>query len=234
MGKKLNYIESIVIEPQDSAIELAKAATMALAGVLGWSADLTSSQNAFVWQKSDNSGVHIGFSTGATGTTLGSYIYTNVGNSTLSNTNTSFYTAWATGTYYRLYYCKTSNSIAYGLCKDGDTPVLATICAKNTDGTYKVLQNTTTASTSTGSAKFWYIGEEDVTAKSYYVPNNIAAGVSTSIVKAPDIWGGCMFADLFVLFSCPTVNNDMVLYIDGEYYRSLSFGNNCGFALKVG
>lgn len=67
------------------------------------------------------------------------------------------------------------------------------------------------------------------------LPRNSSAGTSTSIVRAPDIWGGCMFNDLYILYSCPHLTCDMVFYLDGEYYRYISGTNYyAGFAIKVG
>lgn len=61
---------------------------------------------------------------------------------------------------------------------------------------------------------------------------NSSAGVSTSIVKMPDIWDDAMFNDLYYVVSCPFNSTDRVFNIGGKNYRSVGVnGSYMYFAL---
>lgn len=209
------YINSILIEPQESAAELAAAAAAALAKVLGWTLD-----GSDVWQNEDKSGIRLGFFNSSSG------VYSRIGNSAVSVGYHNTY--WYSDKYYRLYYYSTGSTTVYGISDESSAVRLSNILAKNSAGEFKALQ-------AYGSTTFYEVGKDDVVLREFDLPQNNKAGVSTSIVRAPDIWGGCMFEDLYILYSCPDLTADMVFYLDGKYYRYICGTNYyAGFAIRVG
>lgn len=209
------YINTITIAPQESADNLAAAFAVALGTAIGWTVDGTN-----VWQDKTKDGLRFAFAAFST------IVYFYVGNSIGTFSSNSL--PYAANAYYCLDYYNTGSTIAFGARKSGTAAItLHTLCVRNTMGKYKMLEAYSTF--------FDYVDISVSSAKRYYlVTSNNDDGISTSIVKAPDIWDGCMFQDLYLMISCPQNSTDKVFYINGQYYRYVGIRGTEGFAIPVG
>lgn len=212
------YINSIEITPQESAAALAAAMAESLANALGW----TLSGNNVI-----KPGTGMRFAFVAENGWVSLYVananyWTSVSS---SNTTGGFNTA---STYF-VDYIRTESTVAAGIRPAGKVIKMTNIIAENTVGESKAIEiHTATGSTAT----LVYLAENYSSAKTFYLPCNTSEESATAIVKMPDIFGGCMFRDLYAELSCPYKSSDKVYYIGGKYYRHIGWGNG-GFALPV-
>ncbi len=203
---------SIIIEPQESASALAEAAAQALGSALGW---MVSGSN--VWQKED--GLRIRFYEPTSGN-----IAIAVGNQYVLANNGAM--AFNSAKNYCIDYIKTEHTVAVGIRQENGAICMPTIIAENALGEFKALMCTISS-----AAFCYYIDENSTTAKQNNMTITTTAGVSTALVRCPDIWGGCLFADLYQLVSCPFSGTDKAFVIGGKTYRFASGSPTVGFAL---
>ncbi len=199
-------MKTIAIDKQESAVGLAQAFSAALANELGWIAENTTDGatlkkegiNIYFKFRGWNSSVYLGVSNGYA----------------IIESGSTSYTADAT---YNLYVLKSpQGSIAVGHGKTTTGVNLINIIAQNEAGEYvgMALPSSNVAVPS--------IRGIDTTSKNIMTSINPISdsGVCTSIVKLPDIWGACMFNDLYAVLSCPYESTDRVFYIGGKCYRT--------------
>ncbi len=87
-------------------------------------------------------------------------------------------------------------------------------------------------STFSGDDGVWsYCQEGDSVRKEYRVFLNTDS-TKLSIMKAPDIYGGCMFKDLYIIGANPYSATGMIMAIDGKQYMQISAGQT-GFAVEI-
>lgn len=199
-------MKTIAIDKQESALDLAQAFGAALANEIGWIAENTST-GATVKKE----GINIYFKfRGA-----GSYVYLGVSNGyAIIESNSTSYTADAT---YNLYVLKSpQGSIAVGHGKTTTGVNLINIIAQNEAGEY-VGMSFPSSNIAVPSIRGVNMTSKDIMTS--IIPIS-GSGVCTSIVKLPDIWGACMFNDLYAVLSCPYESTDRVFYIGGKYYRT--------------
>lgn len=201
---------SIVIEPTESTQALAVACAAVVAQAFGWTAS-----GGSVWQKED--GLRFAFTRNdsVVGIAVGNKNTYSVGNNV----------AFSSGDYYRVDLIKTTDSFAVGIRKENGAIAIPAIISKNARGEYKAVI------TPSGSNAALYLDESFSTTKVFALTISNTAGVSTSIVRAPDIWGGCMFNDLYMMVSCPYSSTDKSFIISGRTFRFLSGAGGIGFAL---
>ena len=209
------YINSIEIPPQESAEALAAAMADALAGGLGW----TQSGNDVI---KTETGLRFAFLAPA-GIKLA------VGNAAAYIDSNNSIVFSAASTYY-VDYIRTDSAVAAGIRVAGGTIVLANIIAENTAGEHKAIG---VMSLNGNTTVLYYLAEDYTNSKTMFLPLNTSADCATSIVKMPDIFGGCMFRDLYIELSCPYRAKDKVYYIGGKYYRHVGLEQG-GLALPVG
>lgn len=203
-------LNTITIAKQETAAAMVEAMASALGEALGWTVD-----GGSVWQSAEKTGLRFYF------WYSGSIIYLAVGNENGSsywgNTGTI---AFRTSEHYCVNYIKSTNIIVVGANGYNAAPRLSAIIAQNADGDWKGITN--------GS----YYAADSLSVKSIPIAYSNAAGISTSLVKCPDFWGGCMFKELYMVLSCPSTDIDKVLYIDGKYFRYIGY-NAFGYAVEV-
>lgn len=206
------YINTIQLEPQESAQALAEAMAQALGKALKWTVDGTS-----VW--APGGGIAIQFRVNSTSVAPG------VRNSAVSSDG-DVSLPWSAGKYFCVDYVWTGSTLAAGI-RLADSPIdLTVVIAKNTSGAYKGL--------AIFSNNLRYLAEGFTVAKTSTGFTVSVAGVSTSIVKFPDMWGGCMFTDLYFVMSCPAASQtDLVFFIGGKYYRRVGTSQSLCFAVPV-
>ncbi len=102
---------------------------------------------------------------------------------------------------------------------------IGAIIARNTSGGFAGI--ITSTNTPTIIKPSWS------TNKTVNVPSNTAEGMATSLVLYPDVYGGCMFEDLYMVYSCPLNTTDKVIHIDGKNFRYIGVSGSYGFALAV-
>ncbi len=206
------YINTIQLEPQESAQALAEAMAQALGKALKWTVEGTA-----VW--APGSGVAVQFRVSS------SSVATGIKN-TITSADGSAALSWAAGRYYCVDYVQTGSTLAAGI-RLADSPILLdTIIAMNTVGEYKGI--------ALYSNNLRQLAEGYTAAKSSNGFTVSAAGASTSIVRFPDMWGGCMFTDLYFVMSCPAASQtDLVFYIGGKYYRRIGAAVSLALAVPV-
>lgn len=198
-------MKTIYIDKQESAAALTSAFAAALAEEIGWTAD-------GVNVKKDN--VNIYFKFALSGTTV-----------TLKVTNgyadsSAGYVSYADAATYRLNISQTAaGSIAVGIGKNNDIAKLDTIIAQNTAGEYVGIAF---SSSSTATIR----GVETGTRTQSSISPFNGDGISTSIIKMPDVWGAAMYKDLYLIFSCPFRSADLTFYIGGKNYRAIGTNPN--------
>ncbi len=206
------YINTIQLEPQESAQALAEAMAQALGKALKWTVDGTS-----VW--APGGGIAIQFCVNSTS------VKTGIRNSITQREGDNAL-VWAASQYTCVDYVWTGSTLAVGIRAAGSSIVLSGMIAKNTSGAYKALVSY--------SNTMLYIAEGFPSYKSSNGFTNGAAGISTSIVKFPDMWGGCMFIDLYYMMSCPvSAQSDLVFFIGGKHYRRVGISQSLCFAVPV-
>ena len=208
-------MKTISIGTQSSAAELATAFANALAAEIGWTAD----ENGNV--KKDGISVYFKF------TVNSSTVSVTVSNGYATPTSGTSCAFSATNTY-KLYILETAGgSIAVGVSAATGTPNLGVLIVRNTAGTYSGIAQTGGTAYTVNTIR----GIESASSK-LSLSTDTTAGVSTSIVKMPDIWGAAMFVDLYYVVSCPFSSLDRVFYIGGKNYRSVgTSGSRMYFAL---
>ena len=213
-----NYINTITIEPQEDASSLAAAMASALANALGW--DLQDD----------------GVTLFKTGTSLGFYFYVSsstvrlsIANSTAVGNTAGAAVSYTADYYYYVDYVVTSSgTVAYGARRSDGSPGLYCMIAPNTAAEDVAIQVATNTA--------YLLRETDAAYKSHVLSTYVStSGCGTSIVKYPDVFGSCMFKDVYYMMSCPyTGTTDKVFYIGGKYHRYAGSGSAYGgFALPV-
>ena len=213
------YINSIEIPPQESIEALAAAMAEALAGALGWTksgGDVT------------KPGTGMRFAFVAENYAVSLYVANANCRTSTSSSNTTG--GFSTSSTYYVDYISTESSVAAGIRPAGAAIIMTNVIAENTAGENKTIE----IHTATGNYSILaYLAENYSSAKTIYLPINTREECATSIVKMPDIFGGCMFRDLYIELSCPYQSSDKVYYIGGKYFRHIGLGKG-GFALPVG
>ena len=207
-------MKTISIGTQSSAAELATAFANALAAEIGWTADDEGNV------KKDGISVYFKFTVNS----LTVSVTVSNGYATLASGTSCAFSATNT---YKLYILETAGSIAVGVGSATGTPNLGALIVRNTAGTYSGIAQTGSSTYAVNTIR----GIESASSQ-LSLSTNTAAGVSTSIVKMPDIWGAAMFVDLYYVVSCPFSSLDRVFYIGGKNYRSVgTSGSKMYFAL---
>lgn len=206
-----DFIKTLIIEPQENAAELARAMAAALAKALNWTLDEDKQSVC-----KPDSLLRFFFYISS------SYVGCVPLNKNSLNINSNGI-LWEANTSYCVDYVRTDHSVAVG-CRNYTNAVgMDTIISENTLGEdvgFKLY-----------SSSFQIIRSyNDKRIVSMVCLSDTTAG--TSLVKYPDIYGGCMFSDLYLMMSCPNKSSDKVFYIGGRYFRFI--GNSYGgFALPV-
>ncbi|MDE7398973.1 MAG: hypothetical protein K2N06_05530 [Oscillospiraceae bacterium] len=200
-------MKTISIGTQSSAAALAQAFADALATEIGWRADDEGNV------KKD--GIDIYFRFYVSGASVQCTI-SNSYTSPSSSTTVSFSTANT----YNIYIMEsTGGSIAVGIGVSTGIPYFGVLITRNTAGVYIGI--------SIYSNSIYTVrGVETSNRQISLSTSNSSSGVSTSIVKMPDIWGAAMFNDLYYVMSCPYKSTDRVFYIGGKNYRSVGPSDN--------
>jgi len=197
-------MKTIAIDKQESAVGLAQAFGAALANELGWTVENTS-DGATVKKE----GINIYFKFRGSGSTV--YLGVSNGYAVIESGGTS-YAADAT---YNLYVLKSAEgTIAVGHGKTTTYVNLINIIAQNEAGEYVGIALAPSSAASRAIRGLDTAGKSEIT----IMPIS-DSGVCTSVVKYPDIWGACMFKDLYAVVSCPYKSVDCVFYLGGKYYR---------------
>lgn len=205
-------MQTIEIGDFETAQALAEDVASKLADAIGWTVvDGT---------KVKKDGINIYFFT----STSGYGVFLNVSNGYTSiKSNLSFMSA-GENKFNRLYITRTAgDTIAIGM-SNGQNGILRfeILIARNTNGEYVGL------SVSNGNSIMGVRGTYTSTMEHLKIGTIVSANISTSICKAPDVYGNCMFADLYMLTSCPYISGAFIYPIDGKNYRflgSTSSGN---------
>ncbi|MDE7398293.1 MAG: hypothetical protein K2N06_02080 [Oscillospiraceae bacterium] len=201
-------MKTISIGTQSSAAALAQAFADALAAEISWTAD----ENGCV--KKDGISVYFKFAT--SGTTNAKLTISNG----YKDSDGGVTCAFSASNTYKLYLLETvGGSIAVGISPATGALTLGILIVRNAAGTYVGI---TSSSTYAQTLR----GIESAT-RTVSLATTSTAGVSTSIVRMPDIWGATMFNDLYYVISCPFQSTDRVFYIGGKNYRSV--GANSGY-----
>lgn len=207
------YINTLTIPPQESTDALAEAMAQALGNALGWTVDGTS-----VWQDESKDGLRFCFAVQS------NYIYVGIGNGV--TTQSSERVIHSNNVSFCVDYVKTSNTVVIGARTAGSAIALWALIAKNAAGVYKAIHTYS-------NVQYW-LAKDWATIKSFGAMSNSLPEMSTSIVRCPDVFGGCMFEDLYLILSCPCTLTDNVFFIGGKYYRRIGTYNSAGFAIPVG
>ena len=215
------YINTITIPPQESAAALAQAMTTALGTALSWTADV---DNSSVWQI--QSGLRFVFYC----TTNYVYIYATNSIVSYSQMDVSNRVEFYGGMSYCIDYIKTDDIVVAGIRPTGGGIGLGAFIAKNTNGEWKSF---TLYTGSTTGVNIYYSATTYTSPKEWHAEAISNSAASTSLVRYPDPFGGCMFNNLYVMISCPSNLNDKVFYIGGKYFRFVGLGYS-GFAVQVG
>ena len=200
-------MKTISISAQESAAALAQAFANALAAEIGWTAD----ENGNV--KKDGISVYFKFAaSGSTNVKLTvSHGY--------KDSDGGVPCAFSASNTYKLYLLETAGgSIAVGIGVSIGIPILGTLIVCNTAGGYVGITFST-------NIVYTLHGIESAT-RTMSLSINSTAGMSTSIVKMPDIWGAAIFNDLYYVMSCPYKSTDRVFFIDGKKFRSVGATDN--------
>lgn len=204
-------MQTIEIGDFETAQVLAEEVAAKLADAIGWKVENGTSV------KKD--GINIYFVV----TVSGNYVYMGVSN---GYTSMRGYPSVAAGEnkFNRLYITRTAgDTIAVGLSNSqSGIPCLDTLIARNVNGDYIGLLVSNYDITSVR-------GTYTTTMRQAYFGTVVANNISTSICKMPDVYGDCMFADLYMLMSCPYVSSAFVYPIDGKNYRFFG-GSNSAYA----
>lgn len=209
------HINTITIAPQESADDLAAAFAAALGTALGWTVDGTS-----VWQDKTKDGLRFYF-----GASSNNSVDFYTANSSKTD-KTGNYAKWSADTYYYLDYYNTGHTVAAGIRTASGMIVLGGLIAKNTLGAWRAFCAYATTAV--------YLDSVLSASYTWTLACNASSNACTSIVKCPDIWGGCMFEDLYLMISCPQNSTDKVFYLNGQYYRYVGVRGTEGFAIPVG
>ncbi len=208
-----DYINTVTVAPQESATALAQALSDAVGTALGWTTDELS-----VWQDESKDGLRVLFAaSGATIRAMGA-------NATVISTSASAL-SYTANTSYCVDYIKMDDIIAVGVRKADAAVNLSVVFAKNSDSDWKAI--------TIYNSNAYYI------AKSYSVTKPITLTIvsdttaSTSVALMPDIFGGCLFNNLYLMISCPYDSTDKVFVMGGKTFRYIGAGK-VGFAAVVG
>ncbi len=200
-------MKTITIPAQESAAALASAFANALATEIGWTVD----EDGNI--KKD--GVDIFFKPYISSPNVGLTVSNGI-----INPQTSAYCRWSATDTYRLdLITTTGGSIAVGVgLVSSNVPRFGTIITRNEAGVYVGI--------TIYSNNIYQIRGLDTVSKNIRLSVNSDAGVSTSILKAADIWGGKKFNDLYYLMSCPLRTTDLSFYINNKFYRGIGVSDS--------
>lgn len=206
------YINTLTIQPQASVADVAAAMAQALSDALGWEL------------KENNDVIKPGTPMRFCFSTSGGYITVGVNNGVaLCSTVTVQFRTTAP---YCIDYISTNSTVALGVRYSEEPAKLVHIIAENAQGVSKCL--------SAYSSSTAYYQSPDINGKyGMGLDHTHDSRCSTSVVLCPDVYGGCMFKDLYIELSCPYGNTDRVYFIGGKYYRYVGTGSG-GFAVPVG
>lgn len=202
---------TINIKPQETKTALVAE----LARVLGAELEWTVSGNNVVHE----SGMRFIFDAGSTNVSYG------VGNGTVSNTS-AVLGSFSTTENWILDIITSGSATAIGARTASTTAVkIATMIVENTAGGFTGIMS------SSNSASI--IKPTWASVKSANLTVNNSEGVATSLMLYPDIYGGCMFKDLYMVYSCPLSTTDKIMHVGGTSFRYIGVNGNYGFALAV-
>ena len=206
-------MKTISIGTQSSAAELVTAFANALAAEIGWTAEKDADGNLTGNVKKSGIDVFFRFFV------YGSYVRLTVSNGYLVADTYASKNFSASSTYHLWVLESANGSVAVGFEAPSYTPYLSVLIARNSAGVYVGM--------SCSSSTIHTVRGVDTESRKISLSANYTAGVSTSIVKMPDIWGDAMFVDLYYVVSCPFQSTDRVFYIGGKNYRSI--GTNSSY-----
>lgn len=191
-------MKTIAIGTNGNSSALSNTLVTALADGLGWTVNSGKVQKEGV-------GIYFQFS----GNTSAEKLIMSNGYATIENS-----IPFSAANTYNLYVLKSAEgTVAVGLGVSGEAPALTSIIAPNAAGEYVGLACIDDAWKS--------IRGNDTAGQDVMTITPVATGgVSTSIVRLPDIRGACMFKDLYAVVSCPFQSTDRAFYADGKYYRT--------------
>lgn len=202
---------SINIKSQETTEALAAEFARKLGAELGW----TVSGNSVVHE----SGIRFTFTANAQTVEYG------IGNGTkyYGNGNTTSFNVSAN---WILDIITSESTTAIGVRNASSTVVrLNAIVAENMAGEFTaILPGTSSAALLKPT---W-----DIVKSANLVTNN-SEGLATSLMLYPDIYAGCMFKNLYMVYSCPLSGTDKIMHIGGIDFRYIGSTGNYGFALAV-
>lgn len=209
-----DYINTVTIAPQESAAALAQALSDAVGTALGWTTDGLSS-----WQDESKDGLRALF------TVSGAVIKAMGANATITPSN-ALALGYTANTSYCVDYIKMDDIIAVGVRKADAAVNLPVVFAKNTGGEWKAI-------TVYNNLSAYYIAKSYSAAKSVTLTIVSDTTASTSVALMPDIFGGCLFSNLYLMISCPYDGTDKLFSMGGKTFRYIGTGK-AGFAAVVG
>ncbi|MCM1276791.1 MAG: hypothetical protein NC299_15765 [Lachnospiraceae bacterium] len=222
------YFKTISIGKQGSRNDLAKAFAAALAEELGWEQSSSTSDVQYV--RKPNSEAYFAFC--ADGSVV--WVVSDIGGIAAKSSSSIHNTVpWTSNNTYCLDIAFGKASVAVGIRKSDSALKLTTIIAENEKGEDKAIDYH--SNSSSGAYPYDYYADGFVEGKEYRLTANRDADTGVSLVKAPDIYGGCVFKDLYIVCSTPFSGTNQTFCIDGKYYRYVSGDvKDGGFAIRVG
>lgn len=202
---------SINIKSQETTEALAAEFARKLGAELGW----TVSGNSVVHE----SGIRFTFTANTQTVEYG------IGNGTVyyGNGNTTSFNVSAN---WILDIITSESTTAIGVRNASSTVVrINAMVAENTAGEFTgIIPGTSSASLIKPT---W-----NITKTANMVSNN-SEGLATSLMLYPDIYAGCMFKNLYMVYSCPLTSTDKIMHIGGTDFRYIGNSGSYGFALAV-